>query len=122
MIIKSVQVRKFRSILDETLHCEPLTVLVGPNGSGKSAFLRALELFYAPDAKYGPQDFYAEDTSEPITVTVTFGNLAEEERRLFAKYVRADTLIVEKELGWAQGSRSQRYYGVALHLPDFHAS
>ncbi|MFQ5911261.1 MAG: AAA family ATPase [Thermoplasmata archaeon] len=108
MIIKSVRVRKFRSILDETLHCEALTVLLGPNGSGKSAFVRGLELFYAPDAKYGPQDFYSEDTKDPITITVTFSNLTEEERRLFAKYVHGDTLIVEKELGWAQGSRVQK--------------
>lgn len=121
MIIKSVQVRNFRSILDETLDCEPLTVLVGANGSGKSAFLRALDVFYTPDAKYGPQDFYSEDTSDPITITVTFGNLAEEERKLFPKYVHADTLRVEKELGWGQGSRSQRYWGVALQLPDFQA-
>ena len=119
VIIKSVQVRNFRSIVDETLHCEHLTVLVGANGSGKSTFLRALELFYAPDAKYGPEDFYSEDTSDPITITVTFGNLTEEERQLFTKYVPADTLRVEKELGWAQTSRSQKYYGVALHLPDF---
>lgn len=51
MIIQSVNVKNFRSILDETLYCEGLTALVGPNGSGKSSFLKALELFYSPTPK-----------------------------------------------------------------------
>ncbi len=44
MIIESMCVKNFRSILDETLNFEQLTALVGANGSGKSSFLRALEL------------------------------------------------------------------------------
>lgn len=47
MIIKSVQVKNFRSIKDEILQCDKLTALVGANGSGKPSFLRAIELFYS---------------------------------------------------------------------------
>ena len=63
MIVKSISVKNFRSILDEALPCDQLTALVGPNGSGKSTFLRALELFYTPNPRFGSQDFYAEDTA-----------------------------------------------------------
>lgn len=119
MIISTVRVRNFRCIKDETLHCEALTALVGANGSGKSSFLRALDLFYTPNAKYSQEDFYNRDTSEPIVITVTFANLTEPERRLFASHVDRETLTVEKELAWPSGRGSQKYFGSTLRSPDF---
>ena len=89
MIIKSVRVRNFRCIRDETLPCDRLTAIVGPNGSGKSAFLRALQLFYMAVARYSEEDFYARNTSQHIMITVTFTELTPEERNLFNKYVEA---------------------------------
>lgn len=41
MIVKAIHVKNFRSILDEWIGCENLTVLVGRNSAGKSSFLRA---------------------------------------------------------------------------------
>ena len=41
MLIQNVQVKNFRSILNESLPCDSLTALVGRNGSGKSSFLNA---------------------------------------------------------------------------------
>ena len=119
MIIGTVRVRNFRCIKDETLHCEPLTALVGANGSGKSAFLRALDLFYTPSAKYSEEDFYNRDTSEPIVITVTFTNLTDSEKRLFASHVDRETLTVEKELAWPPGRGSQKYFGSTLRCQDF---
>ena len=72
MNIQSVRVQNFRSIEDETLQCEQLTVLVGANGCGKSAFLRAVELFYTPSPKVQPDDFYNRDTDRDIVAAVTF--------------------------------------------------
>jgi len=119
MIVNSIRVRNFRCVLDETLPCEPLTVLVGPNGSGKSCFLRALDLFYSSDARYGLQDFYADDEKRSILITVTFGDLSEGERQLFDKYVHGDELVVEKELRWPATREGQRYFGISLQHPDF---
>jgi predicted ATP-dependent endonuclease of OLD family len=119
MIIGTVRVRNFRCIKDETLHCEPLTALVGANGSGKSAFLRALDLFYTPTAKYSEEDFYNRDTSEPIVITVTFTNLTDSEKQLFDSHVDRETLTVEKELAWPPGRGSQKYFGSTLQCPDF---
>jgi predicted ATP-dependent endonuclease of OLD family len=96
MIIKQVRVRNFRCVRDETLTCEMLTAIVGPNGSGKSAFLRALELFYMPVARYNEEDFYVRDTSKPILITVTLTMLRQEELSLFSKYVEAGELTIEK--------------------------
>jgi len=119
MIIKSVRVRNFRSIRDEVLPCEQLTVLVGPNGSGKSSFLRALDIFYTPSAKYIEEDFYARDTSQDILITVTFTQLTEEEKKLFQKYVEREELTVENELKWPLSRTSQKYYGMSLQNPEF---
>ena len=119
MIIRTVRVRNFRCIKDETLNCEPLTILVGANSSGKSTFLKALDLFYTPSAKYSEEDFYNRDTSEPIVITVTFTDLTEQERQLFAPYMEGETLTVEKELTWPLGRGSQKYFGFTLQCPDF---
>lgn len=119
MIIRTVRVRNFRCIKDETLHCERLTILVGANGSGKSTFLRALDLFYTPHAKYSEEDFYNRETSEPIIITVTFTELTEQEKRQFASHVDGETMTVEKELAWPLGKGSQKYFGSAMRCPDF---
>ena len=119
MIIRTVHVRNFRCIKDEALHCERLTILVGANGSGKSTFLKVLDLFYTPSAKYSEEDFYNRDTSEPIVITVTFTDLTEQERQLFASYMEGETLTVEKELTWPPGRGSQKYFGSTLQCPDF---
>ncbi|MEM2087518.1 MAG: ATP-dependent endonuclease [Thermoproteota archaeon] len=119
MIIKSIHVQNFRCIKDETLNCENLTVLVGANGSGKSAFLRALDIFYNPNAKYDEEDFYARDTSQSIKITVAFTNLNEEEKQIFRRYVEGEELTIEKELTWPLARGSQKYYGTSLVNPDF---
>jgi len=41
-LIRSVQIRNYKSIGQASVTLEPLTVFVGPNGSGKSNFLDAL--------------------------------------------------------------------------------
>jgi putative ATP-dependent endonuclease of OLD family len=119
MIVKSVHVQNFRSIRDETLLCESLTVLVGPNGSGKSSFLHALEAFYDVSARYTEEDFYAGETSRPISITVTFTDLIEEEKKFFQKYVEGGELAVTKTMGWPPGRGSQRYHGMSLQNPEF---
>ena len=87
MIIKSIHVKRFRSLFDETLDCDYLTALVGPNGAGKSSFLRALDLFYLPTPKFVEEDFYDENTEEDIEIAVTFGDLGPKERERFAGYI-----------------------------------
>ncbi|MBI1746904.1 MAG: AAA family ATPase [Acidobacteria bacterium] len=75
MIVKTVHVKNFRSILDEKIDCDNLTVIVGRNGTGKSSFLAAMALFYDPKATVSAEDFYAEDTGKEIEIAVTFADL-----------------------------------------------
>lgn len=119
MIIKSIQVQNFCCIKDQTLPCERLTVLVGPNGAGKSSFLRALNIFYSPNAKYTEDDFYNKEIANEIIITVTFKDLTEQEKILFKKYVENEELTVEKILRYPTGAGSQKYYGTALQNPEF---
>ena len=119
MIIKSIRVQNFRCIRDETLPCERLTALVGPNGSGKSSFLRALDMFYTPSARYTEDDFYDRDTSQDIIVTITFTDLTEDEKKLFQKYIEGGELTVEKVIKWPPGRGSQKYHGTSLQTPEF---
>lgn len=121
MIIKSIHVQNFRCIRDETLPCEQLTVLIGPNGSGKSSFLRALDMFYAPNARYTEDDFYDRDTSQDIIVTITFADLTDDEKKLFRKYVEGEKLTVEKVMEWPPGRGNQKYYGTSLQNPEFNS-
>lgn len=119
MIIKSIQVKNFRSILDETLPFDQLTVLVGPNGSGKSSFLRALDLFYTANPKFGREDFYAEDMTQDIEITVTFTKLETEETDRFSSYLEGNHLTVVRVLSLKAGKPSAKYHGSSLQNPDF---
>lgn len=119
MIIESIHVQNFLCIRDETLPCEQLTALIGPNGSGKSSFLKALLLFYTPSAKYSQGDFYNEDTSKEIIITITFSDLTGNEKELFQKYIKGEKLTVEKVISWPSVKGSQKYHGSSLQNPDF---
>lgn len=121
MIIKRVRARNFRSIKDETLSCDELTVLVGPNGAGKSSFLKAVDMFYSSGVFYDAGDFYNENTSQDITITVTYTNLSDAEKELFQKYIEGDELTVEKVMAWPRNKRNQRYHGTKLKNSDFDA-
>lgn len=118
MIVKALHVKNFRSILDEGIDCDNLTVLVGRNGTGKSSFLRALEMFYDPKAVVTAEDFYAEDKSKEIEIAVTFTDLGTEEQSLFAPYLDGDDLTVARVFSLS-AKKSGTYHGMKLQNPDF---
>lgn len=120
MIIKSVRVQNFRSILDATLNCEPLTAIVGPNGAGKSSFLRALELFYASSPQFNPDDFYNKDTTRDIEITITFGEPGNEAVKRLAPYLDDGAqLTVTRVLSLRDGRATAKFYGSRLQNPEF---
>ena len=69
MIIKTLHVKNFRSILDQCIDCDNLTVIVGRNGAGKSSFLKALDLFYNPKSTVTAEDFYAENSGQECKIS-----------------------------------------------------
>ncbi len=119
MIIKSVHVKHFRCILNETLNCEPLTAIVGANGAGKSSFLRALELFYASSPRFGQDDFYNKEIDEDIEITVTFTALEEDSRNKFGPYLDGEELTVTRVFSLRDAKPSAKFYGAKLQNKDF---
>lgn len=118
MIVKTLHVKNFRSILAEWIDCDNLTVLVGRNGTGKSSFLRAMEMFYDPKATVTAEDFYAEDTAKEIEIAVTFTDLGTEEKSLFAPYLDSNDLTVARVFS-VSAKKSGTYHGMKLQNPDF---
>ncbi len=119
MILESIRVRNFRSILDETLYFESLTALVGSNGSGKSSFLRGLHLFYEPSPRIELEDFYNRDTTVEIIITVTFRELSPEAQAQFSSYMQGDKLTVERVFVWDNAKVTWKYHGSTLQNPAF---
>ncbi len=119
MYIKEVNVKNFRSILDESLPCDSLTALVGRNGSGKSSFLSALDLFYNPSASITPADFYSEDTTQDIEITVSFGGLSNEAKEFFSAYIDNELMTIVRVFTLTPGKSSGTYHGMRLQNPDF---
>ena len=119
MIIENVQVKNFRSILNESLPCDSLTALVGRNGSGKSSFLSALELFYNQTARVTSEDFYDEDVTQDIEIIVTYSNLNAEAKGLFSPYLNNDRLAVARAFSDPKSGEPGTYHGMRLQNPDF---
>lgn len=119
MRIWKLHVKNYRSIQNESFFCDSLTALVGRNGSGKSSFLSALELFYDLSAKVKPEDFYSEDTSLQIEISVTFCNLNQEAKNLFSAYVDRSQLTVVRVFTDPLSGKSGTYHGIRLQNPDF---
>ena len=119
MVIESINVKNYRSILDETISCEDLNVLVGANGSGKSSFLQALALFYSGSPKLEVEDFYDCDSNCEIIITIKFKDLSPDANNLFAIYIQDGKLTVERVLKWEDGRPIAKYHGATLQNPNF---
>lgn len=118
MRVRSIQVKNYRSILDESLEVGSLTALVGRNGAGKSAFLNALELFYSSAPQLADVDFHSENADEPVEITVTFESLNSEEREKFKRYVQDESMAVVGVFRLESGKTVATYHGDRLqHLP-----
>ncbi len=120
MFIQSVEVKNFRSILNQKMDFEELTALVGKNGSGKSSFLCSIKTFYEPNALISDEDFFGRDISKPIEIVITYNNLTEKEKTEFSPYINnEDSLIVIKRIKKENDKITQKYYGKTLQIPQF---
>lgn len=128
MRLKSVHIENFRAFADETIEFGGYNCLVGPNGAGKSTVLNALNVFFretdssAVDlVNLGQEDFHAKDTSKPIRITVTFGDLDDRAKEELKDYVRFDTLVVSSEAQWDPVSNcaTVKQYGSRMGIKDF---
>ncbi|MCL1056476.1 ATP-binding protein [Shewanella gelidimarina] len=80
-VIRHIEIQNFRSIKNLSWKPQPgLNCLIGPGDSGKSTILDAIDLALGARRSYSfnDADFYQLDTSSPLTITVTIGELHDE--------------------------------------------
>jgi hypothetical protein len=119
MIIKTLRVRRFRCLEDESLRCDRLTALVGANGAGKSSFLQGLDLYYSPTPRIEIEDFYAGETNAEVAISVSFKDLSDEAKTLFSNYVEGNELTVERVFTCKDQRITAKYHGAALQHEGF---
>ena len=125
MRIESVRIENFRSFEDATVPFNRYACLVGPNGAGKSTVLTALNVFFRETenlptdlSEPDQEDFHCKNTSVPIRITVTFGDLSEEAQEDFSDYVRQERLVVTAVATFneATGKAQVKQYGQRLGM------
>ncbi len=125
MRIESVRIENFRSFEDATVPFNRYACLVGPNGAGKSTVLTALNVFFRETenlptdfSQPSQEDFHCKNTSVPIRITVTFGDLSEGAQGDFSDYVRQGQLVVTAAATFdeATGKAQVKQYGQRLGM------
>ena len=131
MRIESIGIKNLRCIKEATVNLDPYTCLVGPNGAGKSTLLHALNIFFrhTEDARtdvvtLASEDFFQNDTTNPIEVTVTFTDLSKDAEKEFQDYARQGKLIVSAKASFdSKSDRAEvKQYGQRMgmaSLKDF---
>jgi predicted ATP-dependent endonuclease of OLD family len=128
--LSSLRIKNLRSCKDVTVHFNPYTCLVGPNGAGKSTVLTALNVFFRETQQIGldssrlvREDFHLKDTTEPITITLTFIDLSPEAQEDFKDYYRNGRLVITTEAVFDAGTQRAvvQQYGERLVMPEFAA-
>jgi len=117
MQLLNARIKNFRSLRDISISFEAHTALIGGNGAGKSSILKALEKFYSTSKALDPDDYFGRDTTLPVEIELTFGDLSRAEQETFESRVREGTLTVSRIFDGT--SSSGRYYGSTLQNPDF---
>jgi predicted ATP-dependent endonuclease of OLD family len=128
MKLDSIRIQNLRSCKDVTVAFNPYTCLVGPNGAGKSTVLVALNIFFRELQNAGSdltclveEDFHQKNTTEPITITLTFTDLSGEAQADFAAYYRDGKLIITAEAIFDETTQRAevKQYGERMVMPEF---
>ena len=80
-VIRHIEIQNFRSIKKLSWYPKPgLNCLIGPGDSGKSTVLDAIDLALGARRSYSfnDADFYQLDTTSPLIITITVGELHDE--------------------------------------------
>jgi len=128
MRIESVRICNLRCIKESVANLDSYTCFVGPNGAGKSTVLCALNIFFrnidgAPTdlSALSAEDFYLQDTSKPLEITVTFTDLSAEAAADLRDYVRQGKLVVSAiaRFDSSTGKAEVKQYGQRLGMEKF---
>ncbi len=118
MRIKRIRVQNLRAVKDCTLALDGLTALVGPNGAGKSTFLHALMLFQG-DMTACKDDYHNRDTTQDISIQITFTDLPNAVMTAFPKYTSDNELGIKRIIRWKDDETASSLHGCYPGNPDF---
>lgn len=107
MKIREVTIHNWRSIRDLRLSAEDLMIFIGQNNHGKSNVLSAI-LFFFGEIGLDGLDFHS--TSAELFVEVLFGELDENDRTTFKKYVTSKNTIRVRKKATKDGGFSYHGY------------
>ena len=128
MKIKTIHIKNLRAIKEETVHFDDYTCFVGANGAGKSTVLLALNVFFRDNegtstdiTSLSIEDFHQKDTTNPIEVIVTFGDLSETAKEDFKEYVRQNQLVISAKavFNTSTGRAEVKQFGQRLAMMEF---
>lgn len=128
MKIKKIRIQNLRAFEDEEVIFDDYTALVGANGAGKSTVLCGLNIFFRETenvatsmSELDAEDFHLQDTTKPIVVTITFGELTDAAQERFAAYCRQGLLTVSAEATFdaGTGKATVLQYGQRLVMVPF---
>lgn len=100
MKIRKVEIHNWRSIVDQSIDFNDLMIFIGRNNHGKSNVLSALLFFFG---EIQPNELDYCNKADEIWVEVEFGELNDEEKTTFAKYVTAQNTIRVRRSASKQG-------------------
>lgn len=99
MKIRKIEIKKYRSLYNVTIHAGDVLALIGRNNSGKSNVIKALELFFESSSRLiNDECFHNRNTSDLIEIFITFEELNNWEKEQFRPWLYGDKLIVGKQI------------------------
>ena len=128
MRLKKIHMKNFRAFHDCEVEFDDYTVLVGANGAGKSTILYALNILFRETENsntdvslLSEEDFHNRNTSMPIEITVTFGDLSTAAQETFAEYVRQGLLIITAKATFDEdtGAANVEQFGQRMVMDEF---
>ncbi len=128
MQLETLEIKNYRGFKDSTIHFGKYTSLVGPNGAGKSTVLMALNVLFRNKTDVTTdvqilieEDFHNRNTTDPIEIRATFGELTPEAKESLQHYVRNEKLIFTAKAVWNEEKRTAevRQFGARLGMGEF---
>jgi putative ATP-dependent endonuclease of OLD family len=112
-------VSNYRSVVDSgEIRIERFQALVGENNSGKSNILNSINAFLTAGAGgINESDFF--DSTKPIVITATFGDLTQRERKALRPYLLGEKLILEKHMHLEEDKKSEKLKPKAQYHGSF---